>query len=143
MRARNPVALCFFVSRKLLFQLSQRLPVKNQLRRDAHQVFLSQENLQEFLCPLGFDRKFCQHLFTDGTARLAEANAASICSLALASSGSRAFQIPLFLRVLLARRVSSARQFFQRGAESFASHALAQAGAQILARDSRNKGFSF
>src|ERR1700731_1075613 len=59
----NPVALCFLVSRKLLLQLSKGLAVKNQLWRHAHKVFISQENLQELLCALGFDRKFCQHLF--------------------------------------------------------------------------------
>src|SRR5712664_3684686 len=54
-RNGDSVALGLLVTGKLLLQLSQRLAVKNQLRRDAHQIFLSQENLQKFFCSLGFD----------------------------------------------------------------------------------------
>src|SRR5258706_12495885 len=57
----NAVALCFLVSGELLFQLSQRLAMKNKLGRDAHEVFLPQEDLQKFLGSLGLNGELCEH----------------------------------------------------------------------------------
>ncbi len=139
-RHGNPVAFRFLVSGELLLQLSQRLPVKNQLRRDAHQIFLSQENLQKFLCSLGFDGKFCQHFFhrwhceTRGSKRRFDLFLGSGFFGKQGNFRSRFFY-QLSLRVELLLR----GQFFQRCAKSFAPHALSQAGPQILARNSRQQ----
>jgi len=88
---RSPLAFC---KRKLLLQLRQRLPVKNQLAETRTRFFSLKRICKSFSARLASTVSFASTSFTDGTARLAEANAASICSLALASSGSRAISDP-------------------------------------------------
>src|SRR6266852_8216805 len=48
-RHADPFTLNSLVNQKLVPKLRQRIPVKNQLRRDSDEHFLAQENLQQFL----------------------------------------------------------------------------------------------
>jgi len=116
MRARNPLAFAFCKPKVALF-IEPRACVKISSGRRAP-GFLSQENLQEFLCPLASTVSFAS-IFTDAR-QLAEANAVrSALGLLLRE---QAISDPALLPSFLAREFSAANAS-SAAPESFAPRA--------------------
>src|SRR6266700_44834 len=116
------------------------MAVKNQFRRDPHQVLFSQENLQKFFRALGFDDELCQNFFYRWHRQTRGRKRRFDLFLGLGFFGKqRNFRSRFFHHFSLRVELFLRGQFFQRGAESFAAYALSQARAQILAGDSREQ----
>jgi len=87
--AQRFVALGLLESREFGAKFGQGIAMKDELRSNAVEGFVSQQDLQEFFRPTRLDGEFRQTSFTEGTAKPAAANAASIWSLAFASPAER------------------------------------------------------